>query len=384
LSVAEVAAKVRTGAWAKEVRLRKKIGLADQAWLARQMAVLAQAGLSLPATLALLARQRKGKAVGRLAETMREELLAGSSPSAVTKRHEEELGPLFGAMVGAGEVAGVLPVTLARLAELLETRLRLRKKTRSAVSYPSIVLTMAVLLAFVILLVVVPIFAKMFKEFGASLPGPTKVMVALSRFFLGHLYALPLLVLAVAGALWWGAKDERVRYGASVLALRLPVGGELVSKSALARVASTISTMMGAGTDVLTVLAYAAQATSNRVWAAVLDRAPDLLRSGSGFSDSLRAAAAETRGTDAGFEVLAQMVEVGERSGATPQVLGHLARGVTEELETGLATLESSLEPFLIMVVGAIVGSMIVALYLPIFHIITVLGNQTATSGSGG
>ncbi len=377
---APAAKKART-AWGKELRLRKRVRLADQAWLARQLAVLSRAGLGLPPALGLLARQREGKAVGELARTMREELLAGRSPAAVTKAHEAELGPLFSAMVGAGETAGVLPTTLAKLADLLETRLKLGKKTRSAVSYPSIVMGMAVLLALVILLVIVPIFSRMFAQLGASLPAPTKVLVSLSRFLVGHAYVLPVLALALAGGLWWASRDERARYTASAAALRLPVVGALLGKAALARVASTIATMMGAGTDVLTVLAYAAQSTQNRVWARVLGRAPDLLRSGRGFSESLRLATAEATGTDANFEVLAQMVEVGERSGSTPDVLAHLAQGVTEEVETGLETLESSLEPLLIMFVGAVVGTMIVALYLPIFHIVTVLGNQTPSSG---
>jgi type IV pilus assembly protein PilC len=367
--------------WGREFRLRKRVRLADQAWLARQLAVLARAGLGLPPALGLLAHQRPGKAVGDLAKAMREELLAGRSPSSVTKAHEDELGPLFSAMVGAGETAGVLPTTLAKLADLLETRLKLRKKTRAAVSYPSIVMGMAVLLALVILLAVVPIFSRMFAQFGASLPGPTKVLVSISHFLVGHVYVVPILAVALAAGLWQANRDERVHYWASATALRLPVVGPLLSKAALARVASTIATMMGAGTDVLTVLAYAAQSTQNRVWATVLGRTPDLLRQGRSFSEALRLAAAGTRGVDGNFEVLAQMVEVGERSGSTPEVLGHLAQGVTEEVETGLETLESSLEPVLIMFVGAIVGTMIVALYLPIFHIITVLGRQTPTSG---
>lgn len=367
--------------WGKELRLRRRVRLADQAWLARQMAVLAKAGLGLPESLGLLARQRAGKVVGDLAEAMREELLAGRSPTTVVKAHEAELGALFSALVGAGEAAGVLPVTLAKLADLLEARLKLRSKTRSVVTYPLFVLTTAVVLALVILLAVVPVFSRMFAQMGAGLPGPTKVLVALSHGLLSHLWVLPLVALVIAGVVAWLRRDSRARYWASATSLRLPMVGSLVSKAALARVASTLSTMMGAGTDALSVLAYASQATANRVWSAVLDRAGDLLRSGHGLSRALRMAMAETPGTDTNFEVLAAMAEVGERSGSTPDVLGHLAQGLTEEVETGLSTLQSSVEPLLIVVVGALVGSMIIALYLPIFHVVTVLGHQTPTSG---
>src|SRR5579875_1171632 len=325
--------------WGKELRLRRRVRLADQAWLARQMAVLAKAGLGLPESLGLLARQR------------------------------------------AGEAAGVLPVTLAKLADLLEARLKLRSKTRSVVTYPLFVLTTAVVLALVIMLAVVPVFSRMFAQMGAGLPGPTKVLVALSHGLLSHLWVLPLVALVIAGVVAWLRRDSRARYWASATSLRLPMVGSLVSKAALARVASTLSTMMGAGTDALSVLAYASQATANRVWSAVLDRAGDLLRSGHGLSRALRMAMAETPGTDTNFEVLAAMAEVGERSGSTPDVLGHLAQGLTEEVETGLSTLQSSVEPLLIVVVGALVGSMIIALYLPIFHVVTVLGHQTPTSG---
>ena len=373
--------KAETSLFQRDFRLTKRLKLADQAWLARQLAVLAEAGLGLPAALGLLARQRKGKAVGTLAEQMRTELLSGRSPSAVTAAHQEELGPLFASMVAAGEQSGVLPVTLNQLAGLLETRASLRKKTRAALTYPSAVIVVTAILALVILFVIVPIFGKMFAQFGAKLPGPTLLLVNVSHFFVGHWYALPVLLAAVGGLAWWGRRQEQVAYKVSAWSFKFPIVGHLLSKSALARVASTISTMMGSGTDVLTVLAYAAQATQNKVWSTALTRVPDLLRSGRSFSDSVAQAAQETPGTDANFEVLAQMVEVGERSGATPAVLGRLAKSLTVEVEAGLSTLESSLEPLLIVVVGAVVGTMIVALYLPIFHIITVLGNQTP-SGS--
>lgn len=361
----------------RDFRLTKRLKLADQAWLARQLSVLADAGLGLPAALGLLARQKKGKAVGALAEQMRTELLAGRSPSAVTAAHQDELGSLFASMVAAGEQSGVLPVTLNQLAGLLETRASLRKKTRAALTYPAAVIVVTAVLALVILFVIVPIFGKMFAQFGAKLPGPTLLLVNVSHFFVGHWYALPIILAALGALAWWGRRQEKVAYLVSSWSFKFPIVGHLLSKSALARVASTISTMMGSGTDVLTVLAYAAQATSNKVWSTTLTRVPDLLRSGRSFSDSVAQAATETPGTDSNFEVLAQMVEVGERSGATPAVLGRLAKSLTEEVEAGLSTLESSLEPLLIVVVGAVVGTMIVALYLPIFHIITVLGNQT-------
>ncbi len=365
----------------RDFRLRKRMRLADQAWLARQLAVLAEAGLGLPAALGLLSRQRKGKAVGNLADQMRSELLAGRSPSAVTAAHQDELGPLFASMVAAGEQSGVLPVTLAQLAGLLETRASLRKKTRAALTYPAAVVVVTGVLALVILFVIVPIFGKMFAQFGASLPAPTLLLLHASHFFVGHWYAVPVLLAAIAGLGWWGSRQEKIVYAVSAASLKAPIVGPLLSKSALARVSSTISTMMGTGTDALTVLSYAAQATSNKVWATMLGRVPDLLRSGRSFSDSVTQASAETPGTDANFDVLAQMVEVGERSGATPQVLGRLSKSLTEEVETGLSTLESSLEPLLIVVVGTVVGAMIIALYLPIFHIITVLGNQTPQGG---
>jgi len=373
--------KAETGFFQRDFRFTKRLKLADQAWLARQLSVLADAGLGLPAALGLLSRQKKGKVVGNLAEQMRTELLAGRSPSAVTASHQDELGPLFASMVAAGEQSGVLPVTLNQLAELLETRASLRKKTRAALTYPSAVIVVTAVLALVILLVIVPIFGKMFAQFGANLPGPTLLLVNVSHFFLGHWYALIILFAALGGLVLWGRRQEKVAYLVSSWSFKFPIVGHLLSKSALARVASTISTMMGSGTDVLTVLAYAAQATQNRVWSTVLTSVPDLLRSGRSFSDSVAQAAQETPGTDSNFEVLAQMVEVGERSGATPAVLGRLAKSLTEEVETGLSTLESSLEPLLIVIVGAVVGTMIIALYLPIFHIITVLGNQTPQGG---
>lgn len=368
----------------RDVRLTKRLRLADQAWLARQLSVLAEAGLDMPSTLRLLARQKKGQPVGKLADVMRDELLAGRSPSAVTAAHKDELGPLFASMVAAGEQSGVLPTTLNQLAGLLESRASMRKKTRAALMYPSAVIAVTGALALVILFVIVPIFSKMFAQFGAKLPAPTLILENASHFCLHHWYAVPLLgVLGVLGV-WWGSRQEKIAYAVSATSLRLPIVGHLLSKSALARVSSTISTMMGSGTDVLTVLAYAAQATSNRVWQSVLTRAPDLLRGGRNFSDSVAQATQETSGTDGSFDVLAQMIEVGERSGATPDVLGRLSKALTEEVETGLATLESALEPVLILIVGIVVGSMIVALYLPIFHIITVLGNQSPGSQSGG
>lgn len=364
-----------------EIKLFKKLPLSEQAWLARQLAVLTGAGMGLPAALGILAKQRKNKPVGKLAEQMRTELLAGRSPSAVTALHEEELGSMFVSMVAAGERAGVLNSTLNQLAQLLETKASLRKKTRAALTYPSAVVVITFVLALVILMVIVPIFGKMFASFGAKLPGPTLVLVHLSHFFTSHWYAIPLILLALGAFAWWAPKQESIAYYASMAGLRLPIIGPLLSKSALARVSSTIAMMMGAGTEALTVLSYAAQSTSNRVWSTMLGKVPDLLRKGRNLSESIVEATNDTVGTDTNFEVLAQMVEVGEQSGATPEVLGNLAKAMTEDVETGLSTLESSLEPLLIVIVGTVVGSMIVSLYLPIFHIITVLGNQSPTSG---
>jgi type IV pilus assembly protein PilC len=169
-----------TSFFQRDFRLTKRLKLADQAWLARQLSVLADAGLGLPAALGLLARQKKGKAVGALAEQMRTELLAGRSPSAVTAAHQDELGSLFASMVAAGEQSGVLPVTLNQLAGLLETRASLRKKTRAALTYPAAVIVVTAVLALVILFVIVPIFGKMFAQFGAKLPGPTLLLVNVS------------------------------------------------------------------------------------------------------------------------------------------------------------------------------------------------------------
>lgn len=364
-----------SGGLRREIRFRKALKLSDVAWMARQLAITTESGMSLTQAMLMLSRQRGKTSIGRVVGDMHTRLLAGSSTSAAFKAHEAELGELCVAMISSGEASGELGPSLSKLASLLETRERLRRKVRSALVYPIGVFCLTMIIALVMVIFIVPIFVKLFAQLGGKLPLPTLVLVDISKTVTHNIWVLPVVVIAL-GVGWRQLRTHHTtRLFLDRTSLRLPVVGTLLTKAALARVSSTLATMLSAGVPLLQALTYAQSAAGNLVFADAFGGCGEAVKDGM----SLSAAMARYRSVP---EVLPQMIRVGEEAGSVDEVLSRYADRVQVEVETTVEGLTALIEPLLVVAVGLVVGSMVISLYLPLVRIISLAGSNS--SGAAG
>lgn len=340
----------------------KQIGLKDIAIMARQMATMIGAGLSLIRTLNILAEQTENKELARILGLIRTDVETGSSLSDSMNKHPTVFPALMIHMVRSGETGGFLDTSLNGAADNLEADLKLRDTIKSAMTYPVIVLIIAVLATVGMLLFVVPIFEKMFEDLGGELPFPTQVLVFLSK---GMPIVVPLLVIGViAFTVWWrkNKHTERVRSVVDPIKFKLPVFGMLFKKVAVARFSRNFSTMLGAGVPILQSLSIVGETSGSYVIEQALKKVQDSVRQGKSVSGPLA--------LEPVFPAMVvQMVAVGEDSGAMEVMLNKVAEFYESEVETTTNALTSLIEPLMIAFIGIVIGGMIVALYLPVFSI---------------
>jgi type IV pilus assembly protein PilC len=271
-------------------------------------------------------------------------------------------------MVRAGETGGFLDGALNTVAEGFEKEAKLKASIKSAMTYPLVVLVIAVVAVIIMLTFIVPVFAKMFSSLGSALPLPTQILVVLSHQMP---WALPsIVVLAVAGSVWWkrNKNDPRVRSKVEPLLLKLPVFGMLLTKIAIARFARNFASMMGAGVPILTGLRIVGETSGNWAIESALERVGKGVRQGKSVSAPL----AEE---DVFPPMVTQMVAVGEDAGAMETMLNKIADFYDSEVEAMTESLTALIEPLMIAFLGIIVGGMIVCLYLPIFQITSAVQN---------
>lgn len=359
-----------SGGLKTEIRLRKALKLSDVSWMARQLAITTESGMSLPQAMGMLARQREGSSVGKMLADMQQRLLGGSSTASAFRAHEDRVGPLCVAMVSSGEASGELGASLSKLATLLETRDRLRHKVRSALMYPIGVFALSLIITLVMIIFIVPIFSKLFAQLGGKLPLPTQIVVGISKVVTHNLWVLPVLAVLI-GFGWHQLRSHHdTRKFLDRLVLRFPIVGGLLTKAALARVGSTLSTMLSAGVPLLQALTYAEAAAGNLVFADAIGGCGEAVRDGSALSDALGRYKEVP-------EVLSQMIRVGEEAGSVAEVLERYSKRVDTEVESTVEGLTSLIEPLLIVCIGLLVGSVVISLYLPLVRIITLAGNPS-------
>ena len=340
----------------------KAIGQKDIAIMARQMATMIGAGLSLIRTLNILADQTENKELARVLGLIRIAVETGSSLSDAMNKHPTIFPALMIHMVRSGEVGGFLDTSLNGAADNLEADVKLRDTIKSALTYPVIVLIMAVLSTVGMLLFIVPIFEKMFSDLGGALPMPTQILVGMSK-------AMPVLAIVgipagIAFAAWWrkNKHTERVRAFVDPIKFKLPVFGMLFKKVAVARFARNFSTMMGAGVPILQSLTIVGETSGSYVIEQALKKVQESVRQGKSVSGPLA--------LEPVFPAMVvQMVAVGEDSGAMEIMLNKVAEFYEAEVETTTDALTSLIEPLMIAFIGVVIGGMIIALYLPVFSI---------------
>lgn len=342
--------------------LSKKVGLKDLAVMSRQMATMISAGLSLIRTLGILAQQTENKELARVLAIVRSDVESGSSLSESLVKHPTVFPPLMIHLVRSGETGGFLDSALNGAADNLEADVKLRDTIKSAMTYPVIVLLIAVLAVVGMLLFIVPVFEKMFSDMGGELPLPTQFLVVLSRAM--PWIAVVLIPATIAFTIWWRANKhtDRVRGFVDPLKLKLPVFGMLFKKVAVARFSRNFSTMMGAGVPILQALSIVGETSGSWVVEQALKRVQDSVRQGKSVSGPLAAEPVFP-------SMVVQMIAVGEDSGAMEVMLDKVAEFYEAEVETTTNALTSLIEPLMIAFIGVIIGGMIVALYLPVFSI---------------
>jgi type IV pilus assembly protein PilC len=340
----------------------KKVKLKDLAVMSRQFATMINAGLSLLRSLTILAEQTENKELARVLGEVGKDVETGLALSSAMGKHPNVFPPLMVNLSRAGEVGGFLDTVLLQVAANYEAEVKLRSKVKSAMTYPIVVLIMAVLAVIGMLLFIVPVFAKMFAELGATLPAPTRVLVFLSEQ-MKWLAPMLLVGFIVFLFVWKRVKhSDRVRNVLDPLKLKIPVFGPLFQKIALTRFCRNLGTMLSAGVPILQSLDIVADTTGNVVLARATREVQESVRRGETLAGPLT-------NHPVFPPMVVQMLSVGEDTGALDTMLAKIAEFYDQEVESTTDSLTALLEPLMIAFLGGVVGSMIIALYMPIFKI---------------
>jgi len=348
----------------KDVKIpgfKPKVGLKELVIFSRQFATMINSGLSLIRALNILAEETDNAELARILKVVRGQVEEGRSLSGAIAEHKA-FPKLYVAMVKAGETAGLLDSVLLRVAETLEKDMALRRKIKSAMTYPVVVLIMAIILTIIMLIFIVPTFTGMFESLGGELPLPTKILVGMSaaiRSYWFLIFGLPI----VGWKLFARAKERpAVRFQLDRYKLKAPVFGPLFHKVALSRFARNFGILLKAGVPIITALEITADTVNNGVIAAACADVKTSVKEG-------EAVAAPLSSHKIFPPMVVQMISVGEETGALDEMLGKISDFYDDEVEAAAESLTATLEPLMIGVLGGLVGAMVVALYMPMFKI---------------
>ena len=344
----------------------EKVKLKDLAIMSRQFATMINSGLSLLRALTILSEQTENKALGKVLTDVRGDVETGNALSSALAKHPRVFPPLMINMTKAGEVGGFLDMVLLQIAENYEAEVKLRGKVKSAMTYPVVVFVIAILAVIGMLLFIVPVFATMFDGLGAQLPAPTRMLVFLSKAL--KVGFIPLIIGVVGLSITWRRvkHTEQARNVMDPLKLKLPVFGNLFRKIAIARFARNLGTMLKSGVPILQSLDIVAETSGNVVLGRAVRDVQQSVRSGNALTAPLAQHSVFP-------PMVVQMMAVGEDTGALDTMLGKIAEFYDQEVESTTESLTALIEPLMIASLGGIVGSMIVALYMPIFAIFDLI-----------
>ena len=339
----------------------KKVGLKDLSVFSRQFATMISSGLSLIRALNILAQQTENPELARIIGEVRNEVEQGRALSAALADHEA-FPKLYIAMVRAGETAGMLDSVLLRIADTLEGDLELRRRIKSALTYPVVVLVLALILTTIMLIFIVPTFTGMFASLGGTLPLPTRVLVALSELVRKTWYLLIFLPPAAWKGFAHARKKPEIRFQLDRIKLKLPVFGDLFHKLALARFSRNLGILLKAGVPILTALEITGDTVNNGVITNAVGAVQTSVKEGDSVASPLGQ-------HDVFPPMVVQMIAVGEETGAMDTMLGKIADFYDSEVTATTESLTAMLEPLMIAVLGGVVGAMVIALYMPMFKV---------------
>jgi type IV pilus assembly protein PilC len=338
------------------------VKLKDLAIMSRQMATMIGSGLSILRTLNIIAEQTENKKLATIMRTVSDDVEAGVAISDAMRKHGDVFPPLMVNMIRAGETGGFLDSSLEAVALNFEKEVKLRGTIKSALTYPVIVLIMSLVAVIAMLLFIVPVFENMFTGLGGQLPLPTMILVELSHAMVW--IAPVLLVGGIAGGIWWSRNKntERVRMRVDPLKLRMPVFGPLLKKIAVARFSRNFANMIGAGVPILQALKIVGETSGNWVIENALVKVAESVRQGESIAGPL----AQQPVFPA---MVTQMIAVGEDSGSLETMLNKIADFYDQDVASATEQLTAMIEPLMIAFLGVVIGGMVVALYMPIFQI---------------
>lgn len=339
----------------------------DVSLFTRQLATMMRAGVPLLQSFDIVGKGASNPAVGRLLGEIRSDVETGSSLSQAFRKHPLQFDLLYCNLVAAGEQAGILEAVLDRLATYKEKILGVKAKIKSALTYPIAVVVVAFVVTAVIMLFVVPQFKSVFSSFGAELPAPTLIVIAMSDGFVKYWY---LIIGSIVGGLatffYMLRRSEKMQFMMDRVLLQLPIFGIVIRKATMARWARTLSTMFAAGVPLVEALESVGGAAGNRVYFLATKGIQSEVSTGTSLTVAMQNA-------DVFPSMMIQMVSIGEESGQLDSMLGKVADFFEEEVDDAVENLSSLMEPLIMAFLGVVIGGLVVAMYLPIFKLGSVV-----------
>ena len=335
----------------------------DIALFTRQLATMMKAGVPLLQAFDIVGRGATNPRMTRLLNDIRSDVETGTSLSAAFRKHPMHFDALYCNLVEAGEAGGILEALLDRLAIYQEKTLALKSKIKSALMYPISVLVVAFLVLTVIMIKVIPAFKDVFKSFGADLPAPTLMVISMSEFFVAYWWII-FGILIGGGYMFLESwrRSEKMQFAMDRLLLKIPVFGSLIEKSVIARWTRTLSTMFAAGVPLVEALDSVGGASGNAVFGLATQQIQRDVSTGSALTTAMQT-------TGVFPNMVLQMTSIGEEAGSLDHMLGKAAEFYEEEVDDMVKGLSSLMEPFIIVILGVLIGGIVVAMYLPIFKL---------------
>ncbi|MFN8894811.1 MAG: type II secretion system F family protein, partial [Betaproteobacteria bacterium] len=335
----------------------------DIAIFTRLLATMMKAGVPLLQAFDIVARSATNPRMTKLLTDIRSDVETGTSLSSAFRKHPMHFDALYCNLVEAGEAGGILEQLLDRLAIYQEKTLAIKQKIKSALMYPVAVIIVAFIVLTVIMIFVIPAFEDVFKSFGGELPAPTLAVIAMSKFFVSWWW---LMAIAIGGGGFFffqsWKRSEKMQIAMDRLLLRLPVFGDLIHKSVIARWTRTLSTMFAAGVPLVEALDSVGGASGNAVYQIATDQIQRDVSTGSALTTSMTS-------TGVFPTMVLQMAAIGEESGSLDHMLNKAAEFYEEEVDDMVKGLSSLMEPFIIVILGTLIGGIVVSMYLPIFKL---------------
>lgn len=346
---------------------KKGVSVKDLSVLTRQFATMVNAGLPLVQCLDVLARQQTKPHMKQVITQVMLDVEGGATLAEGLARSPQVFSTLYVNMIAAGEAGGILDTILQRLAVFMEKADALQRKIKGALTYPAIVLFVATGACIFMLIGVIPIFAKMFDDFGGELPGPTRVVMGMSTFLTHNWYFLLAGVAGLVFAYKRVRASKRGEYLTDKLFLRVPIIGNVLRKGAVSRFTRTLGTLIGSGVPILQGLDITSKTAGNRVLQEAIENVSKSISEGNTIAEPLKASGVFP-------PMVVQMIGIGEQTGALDEMLSKVADFYDDEVDAAVEALTAAIEPIMIVVMGTMVGGMLVAMYLPMFKMASVIG----------